>query len=150
VCPLEAGAELVRAIDPGIREKPVYLIDAREYKVDDVGFSCEGYTSYLLDLQLSLQLSARGRWHGPGFASVLFLDRIGPMQRFVAGVVLHELGHHVCFPDRPPLDGDIQAVATVVDQICKWANADDAANSERRPPWLRHGADFVRACCHLA
>lgn len=146
---LQAAENLIRVIDPGMRDIPIYLIDAREYQVDDVGYSCDAYTAYLLDLQLSCQLAERGLWKGDGFATVLFPDRIGTAQRFVTGVVLHELGHHLCFPDRPALVGDVAAVAAVADEICRFANDADAQITQPRPPWLRHGADFVRACCHL-
>lgn len=150
IAALQAAENLIRAIDPGMDRIPIYLVDASDYRVDDVGFSCEAYTAFLLDLQLSCQLAERGRWQGPGFATVVFPDRIGTAQRFINGVVLHELGHHLCFPDRPALVGELAAVAAVADEICKFANDADAQVIQPRPPWLRHGADFVRACCHLA
>jgi hypothetical protein len=146
---LQAAENLIRAIDPGMDRIPIYLVDASDYRVDDVGYSCEAYTSFLLDLQLSCQLAERGLWRGPGFATVLFMDRIGTAQRFVNGTVLHELGHWATFPDRPTFTGDVAAVAAVADEICKFANDADAQVTTARPPWLRHGADFVRACCHL-
>lgn len=146
---LRAAENLIRAIDPGMDGIPVYLIDAREYQVDDVGYACEGYTAFFLDLQLSCQLAERGLWKGDGFATVVFLDRIGTAQRFITGVALHELAHWLTFPDRPALVGDVAAVAAVADEICKFANDADAKATQPRPPWHRHGADFVRACCHL-
>lgn len=146
---LRAAENLILAIDPGMRDIPVYLVDAREFQTDDVGYSCEAYTAYLLDLQLSCQLAERGLWRGPGFATVVFPDRIGTAQRFITGVVLHELAHWLTFPDRPALVGELAAVAAVADEICRYANDADAQVTTARPPWHRHGADFVRACCHL-
>jgi hypothetical protein len=144
---LQAAAELVRAVAPEIEN--IYLIDARDYSVPDVGFDVGGYTSYLMDLQLSRELAERGLWKGPGFCAAVYLDRVGTVQRFVNGAVLHEAGHWLAFPDRPVLDGDFAAVAAVADEICRFANDMDSQVTELRPPWHRHGADFVRACCHL-
>jgi hypothetical protein len=144
---LQAAAELVRAVAPEIEN--IYLIDARDYSVPDVGFDVGGYTSYLMDLQLSRELAERGLWKGPGFCAAVYLDRVGTVRRFTTGVALHEMGHHLCFPDRPALVGDFAAVAKWADDISRNANDADAQITQPRPPWLRHGADFVRACCHL-
>jgi len=142
--------ELIRSIEPSMATRPIYLIDAGDYRVDDVPLGTLAYTSYLCDLQLAKQLSDRGKWFGPGFAAVFFMDRMPSTMRFIAGAALHEFAHWLTFPARKIDINDLVGISEACTYLSEHANTQDRLSLEDRPDWLRHESNFVRAASHLA
>ena len=135
-------------------DQACYLVPfawVREHEPRLRGGSCAAWTSPLADLLLHKWLSNNNRWHGRGFATIIHGDQLQTVQAF-AGAVLHEFGHYLTF-DVPQevseLDHTSERVLSWVP--LSWAELSPVAVDPRPlPRWHEHGADFVRACCHLA
>jgi hypothetical protein len=145
---------LIRAIAPDVSDRPIYLLDAQEWHVPrDVGFGVQGFTSGMLDLTMAAQLSQRGRWHGRGFATILFPDNMPTSPRCITGVILHELSHYLTFSDEVrtcEIEADLETASAIATAL--FCDAENAAvvDEQRRPPWHHHESDFARAAAHLA
>jgi hypothetical protein len=150
----EAVESLIREVAPDVCDKPVYLLDSREWHVPrDVGFGVRGFTSGMLDLTMASQLSQRGQWHGRGFATILFPDNMPSHPRAIAGTILHECAHYLTLSDsvrEMTIEADIETASAIATGL--FCAAEDAAivSEQRRPPWHHHESDFVRAAAHLA
>lgn len=148
---LEDVQKLIRQVEPSMAETPVYLLNADEFGVVDMPPDVLAFTSYLLDLQMAKRLDDRGAWHGPGFAAVVFGNRIPAIPRFVAGACLHELSHWLTFPARPSFVGDdLAETAAIAATVFELATEAEHDTQEERPQWFKHDPDFVRAATHLA
>jgi len=142
---------IINAIEPTMRDVPIYLVDVAEFDVRDKALDVLGFTGPLLDIELAHQLDQRGRWRGAGFAAALYVDRIGNRFADLLGVVLHELAHWLTFADRVSrFDGDLATLSSLASQAIAEVYALEATNPTHHPEWYGHELPFVRAACHLA
>jgi hypothetical protein len=145
---------LIRDIVPDVSDRPIYILDAAEWHVPrDVGLSVNAFTAAMLDLTMAAQLSQRGRWHGRGFATILFPDNIPSHPRAIAGTILHECAHYLTLSDsvrEMTIEADIETASAIAAGLFCAAENAAIVSEQRRPPWHHHEADFVRAAGHLA
>ncbi len=139
---------LIRKIDPSMDAIPIYLLDAKEFETIDRPLDVMAWTSFLCDIQMSSQLSDLCQWRGPGFATVIYLDRLPSTLRHIGGVALHEFAHWLTFPDRPGTYGEMKS--ETANELVSCATRSAEETDLHSPPWIRHEPDFVRAACHLA
>lgn len=100
------------------------------------------YTSSIADRVLQPWLESQNRWTGPGFATVVFRERIASWVD-VLGCCVHELSHWLS-DDRP---ADTRPADELERELADWA----AATYERpNPPWQDHESPFIRAAAHLS
>jgi len=128
-------------ISPEI-EQPIYVVNhpadlPRPAFVDAYTFT------RTVSIPLRDRLIASGAWRGPG--PVLVLNGLTRHPGAAAGMVLHELAHHLPFV--PIADESCDEARPIhLRQFKNWAAA---TSPPAGLPWLNHEAQFIRACLHI-
>ena len=154
---------LLRGIAPDpqdLGERPVYLVTEKELTAS-TDPNCYGCTSGVFDLKLRRRLEGAGRWAGRGFACLVCEQRIfgefagqaDRIARFLRNVVLHEFAHWITWSAMHVGPTVNWPGGDVFDYGARFADAGEQPAFQPVPatkPWDGHGADFIRAACHVA
>ena len=147
----EVCRRMLWTIDPSFRS-PAYFLSAREARVKVPADVC-GWTNLGLAGDLRPLLTQRHEWHGPGFAAILALDKIGSTEELLAAAV-HEFCHFVLFMAET---STIRATLGEERFYSILAEPSKETQREGRPPapssdrseWREsHNAAFVRMAIH--
>ncbi|MCR9294064.1 MAG: hypothetical protein NXI32_15170 [bacterium] len=145
----QAANWLLSQVEPEL--PPVYLLTNGEAKSVDsrLGFSQHaGWTSPIADLLFSQFLNNLDAWQGRGFCAVVDVNQHDSLQSLL-GCVLHEFAHWTTFGEVQSDDSIDLPLGRVALKVApkQWAKPQPATEL---PGWTGHGADWVRACCHLS
>lgn len=161
----EFAATLLAWASPGdFGSTPVYIVNAGdiggrlpEQVYPATRGHCLAFAGVDLSEHLRSCLAERGRWHGPGFACVLYPDRLvkqfpnSASERLTAGVgvLVHEAAHYLEQVLHPRRSRSPERLRAFIEGVA----ADPLLRSyhlcKGPPAAAQHGAPWIRASLHL-
>lgn len=147
---------------------PLYALYADDVPNGFLPVGASGVTGRPLDLALQSHLETSGQWKGRGPALIVDAgaaqemalakaDAVGGLdvedfcslrEALIASIALHEFAHTLSRSIDTATDKPHEAIEAL------WTGAASRPFEETftatLPPWFQHGADYIRALCHLA
>ena len=143
---------------PELAGRPLYLVEPRKGSTvtSEMIDHCMGIFYRGLDRILQPQLEAENRWQGPGIAIVVNASGYystalhnDDAHRAIIGTTLHELSHWLDRPEMTEAEPEERDRDTTFAAACESLAAPEAQPSRYLQAFLKHGASFIRLCCHL-
>jgi hypothetical protein len=142
---LQHCRELANLVAPEIRR--LYLVPR---PADYIAPSnCGAYATFTPDIVIRDYLIARGEWQGPA-ATIVFLHDYDQCVEWASGVLLHELGHVLPYPEQLPGDEEPTAEERHLHSVFRLAWASPVKPLPKTGfRDAQHDWRFVRRVLHL-
>jgi hypothetical protein len=150
---LDTGRQLLLTIAPELRQRPLYVVNIRDFDGLPGRRDCLGWALDRSITEWNYAEKLGNRWQGPG--PVIALDgraiaeeaRPGQFERCVQNVLIHEAAH--VLPPPQPMQDLSESPSLKAFQRAMLEHKANMPEPEPGSPRDPHDWKFARRCCHL-